>query len=113
MTDKKKRNSPDAESSEIKPTIAEMMDDFKKRTRSVYSVNGKFRSQLTECKDGGWSCQIWMYVAEGIERPVLRNIQPFATRDDAIQMTQRCFAQFTGDDRYFAQDDIWKENKPE
>ena len=88
MTAKKKRNSPDAESSEIKQTIAEMMDDFKKRTRSVYSVNGKFRSQLTECKDGGWSCQIWMYVAEGIERPVLRNIQPFATRDDAIQMTR-------------------------
>jgi len=42
-----------------------------------------------------------------------RNVQPFATLEEAIQMAQDCFVQLTGDDRYFAKEDIWNENKPD
>lgn len=112
MTNKKKNDSSEKEVHPDKPTIAEMMADFKKRTTSIYSVNGKFRSQLTETKEGGWICQIWTVSNGGNRaRPMLRNVQPFVTKDEAIQMAQRCFAQYTGDDRYFAEEDVWKENE--
>jgi hypothetical protein len=119
MAGKKKNKSTVKKPSAKKPKPAEpnnsneTIEEMLKRIKSIYSVNGKFRSQLVERKTGGWICQIWSNNADGRDRPMIRNVQPFATLEEAIQMAQRCFAQLTGDDRYFAKEDIWKDNKPD
>jgi len=119
IADKKKNSSAVRKPSTKKAKPAEP-NDFKdaiiealKRTKSIYSVNGKFKSQLVENKDGGWICQIWSIAEDGRERPMLRNVKPFATMEEAIQMAQDSFAKLTGDNRYFANEDIWKQNKPD
>ena len=97
-----------------KPTIGEARDDALKRIQSIYSVDGKFRAQLASNEEGGWICSIWSRSIDGgRNRPMLRNVVPFATLEEAIQMARGCFAAYTGDDRYFAKEDIWQENKTE
>ena len=115
MTEKKKNNSLANKASAKKPKVGELydFDELSKRIKSIYSVNGKYKSQLVEQKEGGWICQIWSIDAGGRERPVLRNVQPFSTLEEAIGMAQQCFARFTGDDRYFAKEDIMKGQKPD
>ena len=88
------------------------MNDVRKRTTSIYSVNGKLRSQLVETEEGGWICQIWTFTNGGRDRILLNNVKPFATKDEAVQMARECFANLTGDDRYFAEEDVRKENQP-
>lgn len=83
----------------------ETTDDVLKRITSIYSINRKFRAQLINRKEGGWICQIWSVGYKGDrDRPLLRNVQPFATMEEAIQMAQKCFAEYTGDDRYWAKE---------
>ena len=109
MADSKKKNPPTR-----KPAAQKRMDeinDLSKRTKVIYSVNRKYKSQLVEQEEGGWMCQIWSIDAGGRERPVLRNVQPFATLEEAVQMAQECFARYTGDDRYFAKENILGEKK--
>ena len=118
MADKKKNNSTVKKLSAKKSKPAEpnsfskVMEEALKNIESIYSVNGKFKLQLVKANTGGWICQIWSTPAEDRQRPMIRNVQPFATIEEAIQMAQRCFAQLTGDDRYFAKEDILKANKP-
>ncbi len=119
MADKKKskptvkkpsvNKTESAEPNDVNVKIKEALNHIK----TIYTVNGKFKSQLVEIKDGEWICQIWSIADDGRQRPMIRNIQPFATMEEAIQMAQEVFAKFTGDDRYFAKEDIVKENKPE
>ena len=117
MADKKKDNSKVKKPSAKKPKSAEpdsfgkAVEEALENIKSIYSVNEKYKSQLVKVKTGGWICEIWSTPAEGRQRPMTRNVQPFATMEEAIQMAQRCFAQLTGDDRYFAREDIMKENK--
>lgn len=90
----------------------ETIDEVLKRIKSIYSVNGKFKAQLVNVKEGGWICEIWSRSSNGgRNRPMLRNVQPFATMEEAIQMARKCFSEYTGDDRYFAKEDVWKENE--
>ena len=89
------------------------MDDSERRTTSIYSVNGKFRSQLVALKEGGWICQIWTVTNGGKDHLMLKNVKPFATKEEAIQMAQESFAQLTGDDRYFLGEDVFGKSKPE
>jgi hypothetical protein len=88
------------------------MEEVSKRIKSIYSVDGKFRAQLVNKKEGGWVCEIWSRSSRGgRERPVLRNVKPFATMEEAVQLARRCCLEFTGDDRYFAKEDVWKDDK--
>jgi hypothetical protein len=114
MTEKKKNNSRANKSSTTKPKAGKLYDfeELSKRIKALYSVNGQYKSQLVEQKEGGWICQIWSIDAGGRQRPVLRNVQPFSTLEEAIEMAQQCFAGFTGDDRYFAKEDIMKGQEP-
>jgi hypothetical protein len=105
MADKKKDKSvpPVLKPSDNKEAIMQC--------KIIYSVNGKFKSQLVGNKERGWICQIWSNADDGKQRPMLRNVQPFATIEEAIQMARKCFASYTGDDRYFAIEDIKKVKK--
>ena len=119
MANKKKNASSVKKSSEETPepvkskssnvTKGETLKDLK----IIYSVNGKFDAQLTRRQALGWFCAVWATNSDGSRRPRIRNVQPFATLEEAIQMARSCFANFTGDDRYIAQDDVWKGNKPD
>lgn len=100
MSDKKPRSK----------NLIDAVDDQEKQISSIYSVNGKYRAELTHNPDG-WLCRIWSLTVARRERPVLANIQPYSSKQEAIRMAQECFAQYTGDDRYIAEADIMKENK--
>jgi hypothetical protein len=115
MIGKKKNKSPINKRSAKKPKVGELydIDEALKRIKVIYSVNGKYKSQLVERKEGGWICQIWSIDAGGRQRPMLRNVQPFSTLEEAIEMAQQCFARLTGDDRYFAKEDIMEGQKPD
>jgi hypothetical protein len=119
MAEKKRKDSKVKKPSEKKPDPAETNDwreklmEASKRIKVIVAVNGKFESHLVETESGGWICQIWAVLEDGQVRPRIRNVKPFATKEEAIQMAQECFAKLTGDDRYFAKEDIWKENKPD
>lgn len=106
MADSKKKNPPARKSAAQKRM--DEINELLKRTKVIYSVNGKYKSQLVEQEEGGWICQIWSIDAGGRQRPVLRNVQPFATLEEAIKMARECFAKYTGDDRYFAKQDMMK-----
>lgn len=83
-----------------------------KSMKFIYSVNGSYRAKLVNINKGGWICEIWSRgVNGGRDRPMLRNVRPFATLDEAIQMARTCFHEYTGDDRYFAEEDILKKNE--
>jgi hypothetical protein len=81
-------------------------------SRSIYSVNEKYRAELLHTTDG-WICRIWKLTAPGSERPLLANLQPFQSSEEAVHMAQEIFARYTGDDRYFSKDDILKANPSE
>lgn len=108
MVDKKKRaevkKPPDTAGEEKKPKI---------ERQSIFAINGKFKAQLMNLNEEGWICEIWerKVGVEGRDRPRIRNVKPFPTKEEAIEMARTCFREFTGDDRYFAKEDVWKENK--
>ena len=91
------------------------MTNTKKNTSRVkiYSVNGKYVSRLVQVEDGGWICEFWSSNAYGKSSPLIRNIKPFATLEEAIHMAQEGFVEFTGDDRYITEEDFSKGNKPD
>jgi hypothetical protein len=119
MADEKKKRStvkrpPVKKTKPVKPDdSSESLKELRKHIKAIYSVNGKFKSQLVERKAGEWMCEIWLIDPNGRQRPFLRKLEPFATMEEAIQMAQECFAKLTGDDRYFAREDRWDGNKPE
>ena len=120
MADKKKSN-PTARRPSVKKAkpaepndFSEKIKELLKRIKSIYSINGKFRAQLVNKKEGGWICEIWSIGKNGNrDRPMLRNVETFATMEEAIEMARKCFFKLTGDNRYFAKEDIWKKNEAE
>ena len=91
------------------------MTNTKKNTSfvKIYSANGKYVSRLKQVEGGGWFCEFWSSDAYGKSSPLIRNIKPFATREEAIQMAQEAFVKFTGDDRYITDEDFSNGNKPD
>lgn len=118
MANKKSNDPKVKQPSKKKPEPAETNNwrerlmEASRRIKVIVAVNGKFESHLVETESGGWICQIWEVLEDGQVRPRIRNVKPFATMEEAIQMAQECFARLTGDDRYFAKEDVRKENKP-
>ena len=90
------------------------MTNTKKNTSfvKIYSANGKYVSRLVHVEGGGWFCEFWSSDRYGKSSPLMRNIKPFATREEAIQMAQEAFVKFTGDDRYITDEDFSNGNKP-
>lgn len=108
MPAKKKSESKSRKTSGSTTDKSKSLEDLRRWIRSIHSVNGKFRAQVVKVKEGGWVCQIWTRDDKGRDRPMIRNIKPFETAQEAVAMAQNCFSQFTGDDRYFADEDFWK-----
>lgn len=110
MVDKKKRTAI-KKLPENSPPPAEEVKKPQMRMQSIYSINGKFRAKLVNFNEEGWICEIWERNVGNRDRPRIRNVKPFTAMEEAIEMARTCFREFTGDDRYFAKEDVWKENK--
>jgi hypothetical protein len=110
MVDKKKRAAA-IKLPESPPTPAGEIKKPQMQIQSIFSINGKFKAKLVNINEDGWICEIWERNVGGRDRPRIRNVRPFATMEEAIEMARTCFREFTGDDRYFAGEDVRKENK--
>lgn len=109
MPAKKKDKTPGEKPQEStsRDSWSKELADAKKRIKSIHSVNGKFRAQLVKKKEGGWICELWEENVGGRDRPLTRNVKPFETVEQAVQMAQKFFVQATGDERYITNVDIW------